>query len=223
MRALLSRLRDLLRLIATGHAGEMWRTVRHRVYSNTASLGLRRDLTVMFPAPKAKLPVQVRPLASGEALAFLDVGRPGLSDSQVYDRLAQQRLLRSGIRTCHIALDPSGKPCYMQWLIDPSENDRVRAFFGSLYPRLGPDEALLEGAYTPDEYRGQGIMASAMAQIAERGRERGARWVITFVDESNPASLKGCERAGFTPYVRRHERFRLFQRHITFTPLLPPP
>ena len=109
--------------------------------------------------------------------------------------------------------------CYMQWLIPPAENARVRAFFGNLYPWLRPDEALLEGAYTPEEYRGQGIMAGAMAQIAERGPVLGARWVITFVDEGNAASLKGCERAGFTPYVRRREAFRLFVRRVAFTPL----
>ena len=77
----------------------------------------------------------------------------------------------------------------------------------------------LEGAYTPEEYRGQGIMTGAMAQIAERGRVLEARWVITFVDEGNAASLKGCERAGFTPYVRRREAFRLFVRRVAFTPL----
>src|SRR2546422_11047011 len=68
-------------------------------------------------------------------------------------------------------------------------------------------------------FRSQGIMSSAMAQIAERAREFGARWVVTFVDEVNVASLKGCERAGFAPYVRRTERYRLFRRMVTFVPL----
>jgi hypothetical protein len=40
--------------------------------------------------------------------------------------------------------------------------------------------------------------------------------VITFVDEHNEASLKGCLRAGFTPYLRRHEKFRFFSRQIAF-------
>jgi hypothetical protein len=43
--------------------------------------------------------------------------------------------------------------------------------------------------------------------------------VITFVDEQNPASLKGCLRAGFAPYLRRRERFRLFRRSVTFDPI----
>ncbi len=59
-------------------------------------------------------------------------------------------------------------------------------------------------------------MGAAMTQVAERAAEFGARWVITFVEEDNQASVKGCIRAGFAPYLRRRERFRLFSRRITF-------
>jgi RimJ/RimL family protein N-acetyltransferase len=44
-----------------------------------------------------------------------------------------------------------------------------------------------------------GIMSAAMALIAERATEVGARHVLTFVDQHNIASLKGCQRAGFHP------------------------
>jgi RimJ/RimL family protein N-acetyltransferase len=111
---------------------------------------------------------------------------------------------------------PDGKPCYMQWVIPASENERLRTVFGNLYPVLQPEEALLEGAYTPEAYRGKGIMGAAMAEVATRAAEHGARWAITFVDAQNEASLKGCIRAGFAPYLRRHERFRFFHRRVDF-------
>jgi hypothetical protein len=65
-------------------------------------------------------------------------------------------------------------------------------------------------------------MGAAMAQVAERAADYGARWVITFVDERNSASVKGCVRAGFAPYLKRHERFRLFYRKIRFEPIEAP-
>ncbi len=46
---------------------------------------------------------------------------------------------------------------------------------------LPPNEALLEGAYTPASHRGLGIMPAAMALIAEKAETIGARYVITFV------------------------------------------
>jgi hypothetical protein len=62
-------------------------------------------------------------------------------------------------------------------------------------------------------------MGAAMSQVAEKAADFGARWVITFVDERNAASVKGCVRAGFSPYLRRHEKFRWFYRQIQFEPI----
>src|SRR5437667_2153581 len=219
MRGWLMRLRDLVRLLITGHAGRVWRVVSHRLYSNCSSIGLRRDLTVPFPAPAAKLPIVVRPLISGDDLTFLDLTAPGLSDDQMFERLGQRRILRSGLETCYVAVTPDGGPYFMEWLVLASANDRVRGFFGNLYPRLRADEALLEGAYTVEAVRGQGIMASAMTQMAARAAEAGVRWVITFVDETYPPAMKASVRAGFQPYVRRVETYRLLRRRVAFIAL----
>jgi GNAT superfamily N-acetyltransferase len=188
------------------------------VYSDSTSLGLRRDLTLPFDKPTAKIPITVRPLAPTDDLSALDA-EPNLPADEALSRLAQRRLVQSGLRVCYVAIAPDGKPCYMQWAIPAAENHRVRSVFGNLYPVLASDEALLEGAYTPTAYRGKGIMGEAMAQVAERAGGLGARWVITFVDERNAASVKGCVRAGFAPYLKRHEKFRLFYRQIRFEPI----
>jgi RimJ/RimL family protein N-acetyltransferase len=109
----------------------------------------------------------------------------------------------------------------MQWVVSAADNKRLKAFAGNLYPVLRSDEALLEGAFTPEAYRGMGIMGAAMALVAERAADHGARYVMTFVDEQNPASFKGCVRAGFSPYLRRRERFRMFHRSVSFEPIEP--
>lgn len=215
-----SRARDLGRLVLSRNYRKVWWALSYRLNSESTSLGLRRDLSVPFTAPEAKIPLSVRPLVSGDDLSSLDY-EPGLAGDEAFWRLTQRRLLRSGLHTCYVAVAPDGKVCYMQWLILAGENDRLRRVFGNLYPVLGRDEALLEGAYTPVAYRGKGIMGAAMAQVAERAAELGTRWLITFCDEVNEASVKGCIRAGFTPYLRRHERFRLFSRQVTFESLAP--
>ncbi len=220
LRGYASRALDLARLVLAGNAAKAWSAVTYRLYSDSTSLGLRRDLSVPFTGPSAKIPITVRPLTAADDLSAL-APEPGLSADERLWRLAQLRLLRSGLGICYLAIAPDGKPCYMQWVMPSSENGRLRAVFGNLYPRLGPDEALLEGAYTPEGYRGKGIMGAAMAQVAERAAEVGARWVITFVDEQNHGSVKGCIRAGFTPYLKRHERFRWFYRDVRFDPILP--
>jgi hypothetical protein len=218
-RGLWSRVRDVFRLVFSGNLKKALWAIRYRMASESTSLGLRRDLTIPFTGPSAKIPFIVRPLSPADDLTTLDPRQPGISSEEMFWRLAQQRLLQSGLRTCYVAIGPDGKPCFMQWVILPSDNERLRATFGNLYPTLAPDEALLEGAFTPDTSRGLGVMSAAMAEIAGRAAQNGARWVITFVDESNVASVKGCLRAGFAPYVKRHEKFRFFRRQVIFAGL----
>jgi RimJ/RimL family protein N-acetyltransferase len=218
MRGILTRVRDLGRLVLSGNIGKAWWALAYRAHSDSTSIGLRRDLTISFTGPSAKIPLTVRPLSPTDDLSALDPA-PGLSSDEAFWRLGQRRLLKSGLQTCYVAIAPDGKVCYMQWVIPAAENQRVRAFFGNLYPVLKSDEALLEGAYTPEAYRGKGIMGAAMAQVAEQASRYGARWVITFVDQQNEASFKGCIKAGFSPYLERQERFRWFRRRITFSPI----
>jgi GNAT superfamily N-acetyltransferase len=158
-------------------------------------------------------------LAVGDDLSMIAGEGPGLEPEGAPDRLAQQRLLKAGIPTCWVAIAPDGQVCYMQWLIAPLSNDRIAAQWGHLFPPLAKTEALLEGAYTSHAYRGKGIMAHAMARIAEQARAFGARWVNTFAGISNVASLKGCKKAGFAPYVRRADVWRLLMRRLAFEPL----
>jgi L-amino acid N-acyltransferase YncA len=56
-----------------------------------------------------------------------------------------------------------------------------------------------------------------MARIAEAAKGLGVRRVLVFVSERNAASLKGCRKAGFVPYVERTETWLLFRRRVRFT------
>jgi RimJ/RimL family protein N-acetyltransferase len=129
------------------------------------------------------------------------------ADGQERLEIAWRRaFLAKGAKGCFVAIDGrNDTPCYMQWLMGSSQNRFIRQLRG--FPQLGPDEALLENAYTPAQYRGLGIMSAAMALIAERAADFGARYVLTFVEEHNIASLKGCEKSGFYRHMlhRRDE------------------
>ena len=215
---LFQRAAHVLALVRQGHGAEAVRAARRRLHSRLLSYGLRRDLTVPFAAPPAKMELTVRPLAPQDDLSFLDID-PGLPSDVTVARLDQRRLVAAQLPTCWVAVGSDGKIVYMQWLIGPKDNHRIRAQWGSLFPRLGPDEALLEGAYTVESARGQGVMAHAMARIAEAAAHMGTRWVITFVADHNVASLKGCKKAGFSPYVERRQSWLLFRRNVVFEPL----
>jgi GNAT superfamily N-acetyltransferase len=159
--------------------------------------GLCRDLQTPLQKPTAKIPISVRPLQQADLPALFDFD--GASGDQTNQReVGWRRTFAAGRSGGYVAVDDrDGTPCYVQWLFGAVDNDFVRQMRS--FPRLERDEALLENAYTPSRYRGMGIMSAAMAEIAERASEFGARRVLTFVAKDNIASLKGCQRAGFAP------------------------
>jgi RimJ/RimL family protein N-acetyltransferase len=161
--------------------------------------GLRRDLNVPFVAPKAKIPIAVRPLVAEDLPKLLKIG----PETSAQDRLEiawRRAFAEKHLAGGHVAIDErDGSPCYVQWLLGAVDNDFIRSLGG--FPELARDEALLENAYTPAGYRGLGIMPAAMSQIAEKAATFGARYVITFVEIGNIPSLKGCQRSGFSPHL----------------------
>lgn len=187
--------------------------------SEVIALGLRRDLAVPFTATDAKIPITIRRLEPRDYPALFDMDAPDIDEEERQLRKSRRELAEEGIGTGYVAVTETDDPCYVQWLFGPAENVRIAYFFERLFPPLRKGEALLEGAFTPVQHRGKGIMSAAMARIAEQASNLDARFVITFVTEDNIPSLKGCNRAGFTPYMRRSDKWVGMRRTIHFGPL----
>jgi GNAT superfamily N-acetyltransferase len=198
-------------------AGE-WRPVanglRKLLYSDSYAYGLCRDLTVPMDVPKPAIVRTIRPIERSDVRAFTEIDPTREQIGEVW-----RRLLSSDIQTCYVAVTKEGAPCNMQYLILPSENDKVQGVLEGILPRLAEDEALLEAGFTLEEYRGQGIMPFVMEDLAQKARKEGARRLLTFVSRQNVPALKGCRRAGFVPNMLVNRGFRLFKRRFTFKPL----
>jgi RimJ/RimL family protein N-acetyltransferase len=164
-------------------------------YSELRRYGLRRDLNEPLKHPKSRIPISIHPLQESD-LDILLPAEGGGSEQEDKEIRWRRDFYKKLPHSCYVAVDErEGTPCYMQWLIGAKDNDTLARF--KCFPRLADNEALLEQAYTPPSYRGRYIMPAAMAKIAEFAPELGARYVLTFVEEKNTPSIKGCLRAGF--------------------------
>lgn len=212
-----SKLYNAYQLIRKGYFKIFLKELKKRIFSRSVSIGLQRDLENEFQAPPAKIKIQIRPLEKEDVAELLD----STTDPPPNPRIIahQKSMVNANIPTCYVAATTNNKPCYMQWLIGYDDNDKLEENFGDVFPPLKKSEALLEGAYSNPAYRGLRIMPMAMALIAEKASEINARWVNTFVDITNIPSLKGCQRAGFSPYLMRKDRWFLFHRTVTFHPI----
>lgn len=216
----LKRARAFASLVARGNAPVALQLVATRLHSHTRFYGLRHDLHEPTVVPAARINVDIRPLANGDDLSFLEPD-PTLDRNLNWVRQEQRRLVDARIPTCWVAVAEGNRIAYMQWLIGPSQNRRIQARWGGLFPQLAPNEALLEGAYTPEDFRGMGIMPHAMARITEAARELDVRYVITFVKEDNIPALKGCKKSGYTPHLERRHDWFMLRRRVAFAPLPP--
>ena len=155
-------------LVRGGNVREVTTIIGDKTWAKMKGLGLRRDLAIPFSAPEAALPILVRPLREDDIPLLLGTDDPALPGAARIERLNRVNMIRAGFTRCFVAATADDVPCYMQFLIGADENDLLRTYFRGLYPALAPDEALLEGAFTPEPFRGQRIMPSAMAQIASK-------------------------------------------------------
>jgi len=217
----LNELQMAISILGHGHPKLLFQEITHRIYSEESYYGLRRDLFLSFDSPAARVPLQIRPLRAGDIPKLFKKNKEGFNEIDLKNLLQRNLLLKSGIPMCYVATVGNDEPCYMQWLIGPQHNEDLLRYYRGGFPPLGPDEMLLEGAFTPTLYRGLGIMSSAMAKIAEKGESLGARRIITFVKNDNDGALKGSKRAGFLPFTMRTSQWRYFRRRLNFIPLSP--
>jgi GNAT superfamily N-acetyltransferase len=176
--------------------------IRLGLYNRGLRYVLRRDLDLEIERPLAKIPIEVRPMIIADLPALFSHDPTNQSDRLEVAR--RKAFLGRFPNSCYVAIDQNtGHPCYMQWLLGPSDRALICRLGG--FPELREDEALLENAYTPARYRGLGIMSAAMSLIAEQALDLNADYVLTLVDQHNTASLKGCQRAGFYPHLLHHQ------------------
>lgn len=216
-RITITRIRNAIQLILNGYFHVFLKELKHRMHGKTLSFGLKRDLKDNFKTPSARIDLTIRPLKNEDVPHLLE----NTSTHPVNPRIIanQQAMIEANIPTCYVAVTKNDKPCYMQWLISYKNTDKVKSLFKGLFPELKESEAMLEGAYNNPRYRGLRIMPAAMAEISKKAASLNARWVITFVDLENIASLKGCNRAGFKPYVLRKCEWSFFRYTVTFHPI----
>ena len=226
MSALQNAVKVAAELLSEGRYAEFGRRTAALTYERRISYGLRRDLRIPIKHPKAKIPISVREMRESDLPAMFD-SKVTLHRREQVELHARKSHYEAKIPRCYVAIDErNGTPCYFQWLMGPQENAKIQALFPpGWFPTLKADEALLENAYTPVAYRGNGIMSAAMALIAEEADALGCRYVITFVERDNIPSLKGCHNAGFLPYLVRNEKRYLANNIIrrSFSPYTGPP
>lgn len=206
LKALSHRIRIAYKHIKSGNFHLIVHGFTTRLYSDVKSYGLEQLPDTVATNSLLTNELKIR------LFSMQDLNR-------LNENMRHIRLVKENIPTCYIAENQDQVPVFRQWLFKHDQNHRVQNYFGPIFPTLKKGEALLEGGFTHDQYRGQRIMAKGILNILNLPENKDIQRFITFVDITNIASIKGLQRAGFTACCIRHETWRFFKRKVTFIPI----
>ncbi|CAH8286202.1 hypothetical protein EV196_106223 [Mariniflexile fucanivorans] len=193
-------------MVTSGHIKQIFIIIKNRTYSNTYWYFVRRDLNLglIGEVPKTKIDIKLRPYKS--------------SDHQYFSHLIlDDMLLNANIPTCYVAVTNEDVPCFRQWLIEPSQNEKIKGFFGDNFPLLAADECIFERAYAVKEYRGMNLYPTVNYILGKKALDLGYRWVVACIDINNAASLKAALKLETRPYKLQITKWRFFTRKVSYT------
>lgn len=216
---LTKRLRMLGRQAAAGDLRSVRTDLASWAWSCRYSVGMRRDLRALHTPPgRTDLALTARPLDDDLARVTFDPTGLGDADRKYLER--RRSMWEAGFNGGFVAVTDDGEPAYLQWLIPHSDADKVRRYWGPLFPAIEPDTLLVEGAWVPPRFRGNKVMGDALHLVSEAAAEAApdsVRWALCFPEGDNKGAVLGSRDAGYQVVLKRTERWCLGRRHVSFT------
>ncbi len=197
-----SRISFALDLIRKGKFKSVIKGFTKKLYSETISFALKRDSNLEHKIPRAFVKFTFRLYKESDADYFVN-------DEDNITLIKQ-------LPKCYVAITNEGIPFFRIWLLNSSQNKKMKEFWGDTFQELKDDEVLTESAFTTPKFRGLGIMPAAMALLAEEAKKKGKRYTITVTPITNINSLKATNYAGFKPYAIRKEKYFLFKKSVSY-------
>ncbi|MEO8933327.1 MAG: hypothetical protein ABI295_03395 [Xanthomarina sp.] len=189
------------KLIKEGQIKYLWTAFLNRLYSKEIAFGFKRDLSIPYKKPRTLKPITIREFQKEDDHFFVENPNNGL----IYS-----------FHTCYVGVTKESIPCARVWLIDSSQNHTLKDIWGARFPQLKPDEVLLENVFTVPKYRGMGVIPVFLFEVAEKSRDLGAKYVITFGEVNNINTSRSYDYAGFSPYIIRTVSYFLFIKSVKF-------
>ena len=122
-----TRLKNIGFLLSRFRFKEISRKIKFRIYSDTYSIGMQRDLLTPFAPKEAVIPLTIRPLRDEDIPKIFDFENPNTSKQYKRDLLYRLEHIFADLSTCYVAVTEDDVPVYIQWLIHHSENEKIKA------------------------------------------------------------------------------------------------
>ena len=197
------RVKPVFSLLIKGELKILLNGISKRFNSEVIALGFKNDLNEKTEIPKAQIELKIRLSKKSDTTHFVD-------DNY------NLGLVEENIKNLYVATTQDDLPCFRLWLMDSSQNEKIKRFFTGNFPTLNSNEALIESAFTLPAYRGKRIMPEVTTRLLKKETSIGIQYAICFININNTPSLRAYKRCGFKPYTLRQEKWFLFKKRVSF-------
>ncbi|OGO23739.1 MAG: hypothetical protein A2144_05180 [Chloroflexi bacterium RBG_16_50_9] len=175
--------------------------LKRQVYSRETQVGLDLKLQeANVPVHQAKIKYNLS-LASEKDIEEALQKAGSESKESVQKLLYRKWLYESGFRNWYIARTAdTGDICYMESVIDSEDYKHADGDFSNWLPELKEGEALVEGAYTFEKYRGQKLSTAVSVDLVQIYKKKGFSRILTYIEKNNIPPQKVVEAVGFTRF-----------------------
>jgi hypothetical protein len=178
-----------------------FKQLKHQIYSRSNQVGFTLNLQETdIPEIEAKIKYTLK-LASKEDMDEVLQKAKSESKDMIQKLIYRKMLYEDGYHNCYIARTAdTNEICFMQFTIFPDDDKIVEGKYRNWFPKLKKDEAIIEGAYTFEKFRGNRLHPAITVCQLKICKEMGIQRMLAHVEKDNIASVKGTERVGYVAF-----------------------
>ncbi len=206
----------ILNILFGGYFSILLYEIKRRFYSKKKFYCLKKDLNNLNQIKKSNIDFSIREMTKKDFDAIFTDEIIHSNANEYKDYLKRKILYDYGFDECYVSVDKSDTPIFIQWIMNPEEENKIDEVFQNGIPVLADNEVLFEGAYTKPGFRQKKIMSESLGRFSEIIKKKGKHFLITYVEFENVQSLKACINAGFYIYKTKTDMWRYFKRHSIY-------
>jgi L-amino acid N-acyltransferase YncA len=221
MKRFLNAWHSSVMLLKLGGPGVFLKQLGRQFYSKSVHIGLELNLQEGdIPRIEAKIKYTLG-LASEQDMDEVLQKAKTESKKSATELVTRQWLYADGYHNCYIARTAEANDlCCIVSVIRQADDKMGKGQFRNWFSGLKEDEVLMEGSYTFEKYRKNGLCSSIDNRILNIWKEKGVKRAIMYIEKNNVASFKTAEKSGFIGFEKRHKLRVLFLSREKHLPLL---
>jgi len=200
--------------------GLFWIQLKRQIYSRFTQVGFALDLQKTgVPIIEAGIKYTLK-MASQEDMDELLEQAKAETDKMAHKLIFRKMLYEDGYRNCYIArTTDTNEICSLTFTIYSWDNQEAGGSFRDWFPGMKADEALLEGVYTFEKYRGNKLHLSVLTRQIQDCKEKGINTIKVYIEKNNRIPMKVVEKVGFRPVEEVHGTRFIFRTRTRFSPI----